>query len=128
MLDDASFPVYGGEILGIAGISGSGQKELLEAIAGLQPIENGASIEYYDPETGAPVQLIGKSRHGDPRSWASRLSFVPEDRLGMGLVGNDGHDRQHDAQSYCKGQVRVIVGPQDPEDSWPRRSWKSWRL
>ena len=35
-VDDVSFDVYGGEILGIAGISGNGQKELLEAIAGLQ--------------------------------------------------------------------------------------------
>ena len=61
VLDDASFPVYGGEILGIAGISGNGQKELLEAIAGLQPAESGASIEYYAPDAAAPVQLVGKS-------------------------------------------------------------------
>ena len=59
VLDDASFTVYGGEILGIAGISGNGQKELLEAIAGLQPAESGASIEDYAPDAAAPVQLGG---------------------------------------------------------------------
>ena len=73
VLDDASFPVYGGEILGIAGISGNGQKELLEAIAGLQPAESGASIEYYAPDAAAPVQLVGKS----PKASARRASTCP---------------------------------------------------
>ena len=84
-LDDVSFQAFGGEILGIAGIAGSGQKELLEAIAGLQPTESGASIEYYAPEASAPVQLIGKSPKAI-REAGIHLSFVPEDRLGMGLV------------------------------------------
>ncbi|MBQ1841100.1 MAG: ATP-binding cassette domain-containing protein, partial [Atopobiaceae bacterium] len=84
-LDNVSFSVYSGEILGVAGISGSGQKELLEAIAGLQPVEIG-SIEYVNDD-GTIDQLIGK----DPLEIASlgvALSFVPEDRLGMGLVGS----------------------------------------
>lgn len=84
-LDDVSFTAYSGEILGIAGISGSGQKELLESIAGLQPTESG-SISYIDDD-GTREELIGK----DPLSIANlgvTLSFVPEDRLGMGLVGN----------------------------------------
>ena len=81
VLDDASFDVYGGEILGIAGISGNGQKELLEAIAGLQPTQRGASVEYYAPDA-APVQLIGKSPKAI-REAGIHLSFVPEDRLGM---------------------------------------------
>lgn len=41
VLTEASFTAYSGEILGVAGISGSGQKELLESVAGLQPIESG---------------------------------------------------------------------------------------
>ena len=85
-LSDISFTAYSGEILGIAGISGCGQKELLESIAGLQPFESG-SIMYIDPETGKEVQLLGK----DPReifAMGVTLSFVPEDRLGMGLVGS----------------------------------------
>ena len=84
-LDDVSFTANSGEILGIAGISGSGQKELLEAIAGLQPVEAG-SIEYIEDD-GTREQLLGK----DPLAIAEMgvtLSFVPEDRLGMGLVGN----------------------------------------
>lgn len=86
-LDDVSFDAWTGEILGIAGISGSGQKELLEAIAGLQPVESG-SIEYM-VDVDEPVQLIGM----DPVKIADMgvaLSFVPEDRLGMGLVGSMG--------------------------------------
>lgn len=84
-LDNVSFTAESGEILGIAGISGCGQKELLEAIAGLQPCESG-SIKYIDDE-GKEDELIGK----DPRKIEElgvALSFVPEDRLGMGLVAN----------------------------------------
>ncbi len=84
-LKDVSFNVRTGEILGIAGISGCGQKELLKAIAGLQPVESG-SIRYVH-RSGAVEELIGKK----PREIADlgvKLSFVPEDRLGMGLVGN----------------------------------------
>ena len=46
MLDDVSFEAFSGEILGIAGVSGNGQKELLESVAGLQNTMPGASIEY----------------------------------------------------------------------------------
>ncbi len=84
-LDDISFTANSGEILGIAGISGCGQKELLEAIAGLQPAESG-SISYINDD-GSEESILGK----DPRKISDlgvALSFVPEDRLGMGLVGN----------------------------------------
>jgi len=84
-LDDISFTANSGEILGIAGISGCGQKELLEAIAGLQPAESG-SISYINDD-GSAEAILGK----DPRKISDlgvALSFVPEDRLGMGLVGN----------------------------------------
>ena len=111
VLDDASFPVYGGEILGIAGISGNGQKELLEAIAGLQPAESGASIEYYAPDAAAPVQLVGKSPKAI-REAGIHLSFVPEDRLGMGLVAR-WRDRQHDAEKLRQGPF-AHRGPQGP--------------
>ena len=84
-LQDISFTANSGEILGIAGISGCGQKELLEAIAGLQAVESGEI--YYIEDNGSPNPLLGK----DPLKIADMgvsLSFVPEDRLGMGLVGN----------------------------------------
>ena len=84
-LKDVTFTANSGEILGIAGISGCGQKELLEAIAGLQVTESGV-INYVDDD-GVRDNLIGK----DPlkiQELGVSLSFVPEDRLGMGLVGN----------------------------------------
>lgn len=83
-VNDVSFDAYGGEILGIAGISGCGQKELLEAVAGLQHPQSG-SIVYHGE--GEPQELLGKSAM-EIRELGVRLSFVPEDRLGMGLVGN----------------------------------------
>lgn len=84
-LEDVSFIANSGEILGIAGISGCGQKELLESIAGLQHVESG-SVKYVNDD-GSVEELIGMN----PQDIAEKgvaLSFVPEDRLGMGLVGN----------------------------------------
>ena len=100
-LKDVSFEIRSGEILGIAGISGSGQKELLESIAGLQPVEKG-EIFFVD-ENGNEVSLIGK----DPLQIASlgvSLSFVPEDRLGMGLVASMDLTDNMMLRSYRKGK------------------------
>ena len=88
VLHDVNFDVYSGEILGIAGISGCGQKELLESIAGLQPDEGGTSIEYF-PREGGSVQLKNCTPR-QIRDHGIALSFVPEDRLGMGLVSSMG--------------------------------------
>lgn len=85
-LDNVKFTAYGGEILGVAGISGCGQKELLESIAGLQLTTKKSSI-LYKPDHLGPQQLVGKSPK-EIRKLGVALSFVPEDRLGMGLVGN----------------------------------------
>ncbi len=84
-VDNVSFTANAGEILGIAGISGCGQKELLESIAGLQRVKSG-SITYTAPD-GAVTQLVGKTAM-EIQALGVRLSFVPEDRLGMGLVAN----------------------------------------
>ena len=137
---DVSFVARSGEILGIAGISGSGQKELLEAIQGLRPMETGEVI-FHNPKKDKPATFFHKTLkkiktlaaqgvfhdpdgnkinfHGmknkeirkmvndgkvlfyedeivnlkgkNPlqiRELGIRLSFVPEDRLGMGLVSN----------------------------------------
>ncbi len=100
-LDDVSFTANSGEILGIAGISGCGQKELLEAIAGLQPTESG-SISYIT-DSGEKEELIGK----DPLAIADMgvsLSFVPEDRLGMGLVGSMDLTDNMMLRSFRKGK------------------------
>ncbi len=85
-LDNVTFTAMGGEILGIAGVAGSGQKELLEAISGLQKLEEGSNIRYIAPD-GKKTTLNGM----DPLDIINTgilLSFVPEDRFGMGLVGS----------------------------------------
>ncbi len=100
-LDHVSFTARSGEILGIAGISGCGQKELLEAIAGLQKTEAG-SIRYVEKD-GTEEELIGK----DPvkiKELGVALSFVPEDRLGMGLVGNMDISDNMMLRSYNSGR------------------------
>lgn len=77
-IDGANFYIRGGEILGVAGIAGSGQKELCEAIAGLRPIESGMMIHKGDNIVGlSPKKIIEKG---------IAMSFIPEDRLGMGLA------------------------------------------
>lgn len=85
VLKDASFTAFSGEILGIAGISGSGQKEMLESVAGLQEIDSG-EILYFSPE--GTTEKISEMKAEDIKSLGITLSFVPEDRLGMGLVGS----------------------------------------
>ena len=113
MLDDVSFTAYSGEILGIAGIAGSGQRELLEAIAGLQKVNEG-DIFYHDPETGKVEDLRDKTPI-QIRDLGVRLSFVPEDRLGMGLVGNMDIVDNMMLRSYRKGHS-MFVQRKAPKD------------
>jgi len=87
ILDDVCFEARSGEILGIAGIAGSGQRELLESIAGLQKL-NGGDIWYFDPSNDNEKVDLRSKTPLQIRNLGVRLSFVPEDRLGMGLVGN----------------------------------------
>ena len=102
-LDDVTFTIRGGEILGIAGIAGAGQKELLEAIAGLQKAEEGSSIRYRAIDNNDEIQLIGKDVNAIKNLGIS-LAFVPEDRLGMGLVGNMGMVGNMLLRSYNEGK------------------------
>ena len=101
VLDNVSFTAKSGEILGIAGIAGSGQRELLESIAGLQRLEFG-DIFYFDPKTNKKESLRDKTPM-QIRQMGVRLSFVPEDRLGMGLVGNMDIVDNMMLRSYSKG-------------------------
>ena len=98
VLKDVSFQANGGEILGIAGVAGSGQKELLEAIAGLQKVRSG-HVFYYPPHPKSdlagkhvPVDKAGEELVGKTPTQIQKigvsLAFVPEDRLGMGLVAS----------------------------------------
>ena len=106
VLDNISFEAFSGEILGIAGISGNGQKELLEAIAGLQQTDPHSSVVYYpdDDRDSTAEQLIGKSPK-DIRDMGVHLSFVPEDRLGMGLVANMDLADNMMLRSFRKGRT-----------------------
>ena len=102
VLDDINFTARSGEILGIAGIAGSGQRELLEAIAGLQKLNKGEII-YHNPKTGSEENLRDKTPV-QIRELGVRLSFVPEDRLGMGLVGNMDITDNMMLRSYRRGK------------------------
>ncbi|MBQ9977583.1 MAG: ABC transporter ATP-binding protein [Clostridia bacterium] len=113
LLDSVSFTAKSGEILGIAGIAGSGQRELLEAIAGLQHIDSGKII-YNNPKTGTQDNLRDKTPL-QIRELGVRLSFVPEDRLGMGLVGNMGITDNMMLRSYRKGKS-VFLERKAPHD------------
>ena len=79
-LDNISFSLNGGEILGVAGVAKSGQKELCEAIAGLIPAAKGRIFFHGD-------NILGKTPR-DIIRLGIRMGFIPEDRLGMGLVGS----------------------------------------
>ncbi len=156
VVDHVSFDLCGGEILGIAGISGNGQKELLEGIAGLQN-KSGGDVIFRNPKRGKPVtffhkdlkkikamaaegffhypdgekvDLRGKSskeivrlvneeqilfyedeiidlKEKTPREIQElgiKLSFVPEDRLNMGLVGSMSIVDNMMLRSYRKGR------------------------
>lgn len=113
-LDDVSFDAYSGEILGIAGISGCGQKELLEAIAGLQYVEEGGSILYYEPDSADIHELIGENPRMIKEKGIS-LSFVPEDRLGMGLVGSMGMIDNMMLKDYNKGK-HFFLNKKEPKE------------
>ncbi|MBR1676912.1 MAG: ABC transporter ATP-binding protein [Clostridia bacterium] len=165
VLKNINFTAKGGEILGIAGIAGSGQKELLESVAGLNKLSSGEVI-FHNPKKNAPVTFFhktldrvkelakegafhyengervdftGKSdkeiralvddgkvlfnedeiinlRDKTPlqiRELGVRLSFVPEDRLGMGLVGNMDIIDNMMLRSYRKGKG-VFVNREKP--------------
>lgn len=80
VLNKVSFTVSKGEILGVAGIAGSGQKELCESIAGLNKKDSGDIIFKNESIFNMSAKDIIKK--------GVSMSFIPEDRLGMGLVGN----------------------------------------
>ena len=113
VLKDISFTVNSGEILGVAGIAGSGQRELLESIAGLQHLDNG-KILYFNPKTNETENLRDKTPM-QIRDMGVRLSFVPEDRLGMGLVGNMDIVDNMMLRSYRKGKS-VFLERKAPKD------------
>ncbi|RWM11954.1 MAG: ABC transporter ATP-binding protein [Mesorhizobium sp.] len=101
MVDDVSFDVRGGEIVGIAGVAGNGQSELLEAISGIRHAVSGEVML-----EGKPVDLTGKADPGELRDRG--LAHVPEDRHHVGLVlafeeNENSILGYHDDERYLKG-------------------------
>ena len=111
-LDNVTFTAMGGEILGVAGVAGSGQRELLECIAGLHRVSEGTIM--YTPDEAAPSDLVGKTPMQIRKSGVA-MAFVPEDRLGMGLVGSMGMTGNMMLRSWRKGKG-VFVNRKDPNE------------
>ncbi len=101
MVDKVSFDVRAGEIVGIAGVAGNGQSELIEAIAGTRKAESG-TVEL----DGKPIDVTG---HVDPGELRDRgLAHVPEDRHHVGLVlafqeAENSILGYHDKPQYLRG-------------------------
>lgn len=77
-IKNVDFYIRGGEILGVAGVAGCGQKELCEAIAGLRKVQSGLIMHKGESILGLPAKTIIEK--------GISMSFIPEDRLGMGLA------------------------------------------
>lgn len=118
-LDGVSFYANTGEILGVAGISGSGQKELLEAMTGLYPVKGG-SIRFIDDD-GNEKELVGLTPK-KIRATGVGMAFVPEDRLGMGLVGSMGMTGNMLLRSWKNGKG-ALLKKREPEEL-ANRVWK----
>ena len=95
-LDDVSFEIKTGEILGVAGVAGSGQKELCETLTGLMAAKKGAILYHKENIVGkTPAEII---------KLGISMSFVPEDRLGMGLVASMGMVENMLLKSYTESK------------------------
>mgnify|MGYP000760751323 FL=1 len=93
VLSDVSFAIARGEILGVAGVSGSGQRELCETIAGLMAPSRGAILV-------DGVDIAGHSAR-DIIKMGVHMSFIPEDRFGMGLLPSMNIVDNMLLKSYC---------------------------
>ena len=108
-IDGVNFYIRGGEILGVAGIAGCGQKELCEAIAGLRPIEKGQMIHKGDNIVGLSPKAILKK--------GISMSFIPEDRLGMGLAPSLSITDNMLLKNYSEGASPFVDRKRGREDA-----------
>ena len=99
-INNVSFYIRGGEILGVAGIAGCGQKELCEAIAGLRPLEGGHIMHKGESIVGLPAREIIKK--------GISMSFIPEDRLGMGLAPSFSMTDNMMLKTYNEGKTPFV--------------------
>lgn len=108
-IDHVNFYIRGGEILGVAGIAGCGQKELCEAIAGLRPIESGQMNHKGDNIVGlSPKAILEKG---------ISMSFIPEDRLGMGLAPSLSITDNMILKNYSEGKSPFVDRKKGREDA-----------
>ncbi|MCB0229943.1 MAG: ABC transporter ATP-binding protein [Anaerolineae bacterium] len=84
-LDGVTLDIHAGEILGIAGVAGNGQRELAETITGLRNVTSGQVLVRSGGHGG---KLVDATNHSPHQIIEDGLSHVPGDRLGIGLVGN----------------------------------------
>ncbi len=99
-IKEVNFYIRGGEILGVAGITGCGQKELCEAIAGLRPVESGAIMHEGESIVGLPSrEIIDRG---------ISMSFIPEDRLGMGLAPSFSITDNMMLKTYNEGKTPFV--------------------
>ena len=110
-LDNVGFIAYSGEILGIAGIAGSGQKELLETIAGLETCDR--RLHYLHAGGQSAGGAGRQNADGDQgRGRRARLRTGGSSRHGTGR--RHGHDRQHALRSWNKGKG-IFIDRKAPE-------------
>ena len=114
-IDDVSFYIRGGEILGVAGVAGCGQKELCEAIAGLRPLK-GAIMHKGESIVGLPPKTIIEK--------GVSMSFIPEDRLGMGLCPSFSITDNMMLKSYEKGKYNLKEMPIGENDGKAKKGAK----
>ena len=101
---NVNFEIRSGEILGLAGVTGNGQTELLEALSGIRKVESGA-IYLSDEKISDKDNLL------DPRELKEKgLAHVPEDRQRMGLVTDfKAYENlifgYHDQEPYSKSSI-----------------------
>ena len=112
-IEEVSFYIRGGEILGVAGIAGCGQKELCEAIAGLRKIESGFIMHEGESLVGLPPKVIIEK--------GVSMSFIPEDRLGMGLAPNFSITDNMMLKTYAENKVYSV----DEEKIATYPKWKA---
>lgn len=107
-LDSVSFSLRKGEIVGVAGIAGSGQKELCEAIAGLYPVQDGSIIFRTETGDGSHEENIVGKTPTEIIEKGIAMAFVPEDRLGMGLVASMDLVDNVMLKSYANGKSPFV--------------------
>src|SRR3989442_1292858 len=110
-LHGVSLDVRAGEILGIAGVEGNGQSELVEALTGMRKITSG-KITITEVKDGQPGKTWDLTTLNAREERSVGLAHIPEDRRGSGLVLTDSIEDN------------MILG----RERWPQFSWRSFVL